>query len=245
MKNLKKLPTKQLEKFSNIFTQLGLVLVLFIVYLTLEHETKQNQYAIVDHEISERVYIEPDQIIRFTKEKKAEPKKDMQKTVFLIPDEVVKGDNEITETIVDVPKENITQIDPEDIIEIDIPTDEGPETVPFIMIQNAPIFKGCEGLSKEDNKKCFDKKMNTFVQRNFDSELANEVGLNSGKYKIQSQFIIDNNGNVVDIKIRAPHSRLKKEMHQLIEKLPKFTPGLQRDKPVKVRYTLPISFQVD
>lgn len=102
MKNLKKLPTKQLEKFSNIFTQLGLVLVLFIVYLTLEHETKQNQYAIVDHEISERVYIEPDQIIRFTKEKKAEPKKDMQKTVFLIPDEVVKGDNEITETIVDV-----------------------------------------------------------------------------------------------------------------------------------------------
>ena len=38
MKNLKKVPTKQLEKFSNIFTQLGLVLVLFIVYLTLEHK---------------------------------------------------------------------------------------------------------------------------------------------------------------------------------------------------------------
>ena len=245
MKNLKKLPTKQLEKFSNIFTQLGLVLVLFIVYLTLEHETKQNQYVIVDYEVPEKVFIEPDQIIRFTKEPKPEPKKDMQKTVFLIPDEVVKGDNEITETIVDVPKENITQIDPDDIIEIDIPIGDEPETVPFIMIQNAPIFKGCEGLSKEDNKKCFDKKMNSFMQRNFDPELANEVGLNSGKYKIHTQFIIDNKGDVVDIKIRAPHSRLKNEMRQLIEKLPKFTPGLQRDKPVKVRYTLPISFQVD
>jgi len=113
------------------------------------------------------------------------------------------------------------------------------------MIQNAPIFKGCEGLSKEDNKICFDKKMKRFVQRNFNSGLANEVGLNSGKYKIQTQFIIDNKGNVVDIKIRAPHTRLKKEMQQLIEKLPKFTPGLQRNKPVQVRYTLPISFHVD
>ena len=113
------------------------------------------------------------------------------------------------------------------------------------MIQNAPVFKGCEGLSKEDNKICFDKKMKRFVQRNFNTGLANEVGLNSGKYKIQTQFIIDNKGNVVDIKIRAPHTRLKKEMQQLIEKLPKFTPGLQSNKPVQVRYTLPISFQVD
>ena len=46
MKNLKKLPNKQLEKFSNIFTQLGLVLVLFIVYVTLEHETKQSRFIL-------------------------------------------------------------------------------------------------------------------------------------------------------------------------------------------------------
>ena len=112
------------------------------------------------------------------------------------------------------------------------------------MIQNAPVFKGCEGLLKEENKKCFDKKMNKFVQRNFNAELVNEVGLSSGKYKIQTQFIIDNKGNVVDIKILAPHARLKKETQQLIEKLPKFTPGKQSNKAVKVRYTLPISFQV-
>ena len=46
MKNLKKLPSKQLEKFSTIFTQLGLVLVLFIVYVTLEHETKQSRFIV-------------------------------------------------------------------------------------------------------------------------------------------------------------------------------------------------------
>jgi len=40
MKNFKKAPTKQLEKFSNIFAQLGLVLVLFVVYVSLEHQTE-------------------------------------------------------------------------------------------------------------------------------------------------------------------------------------------------------------
>jgi len=45
MKNVKKLPTKQLEKFSTIFTQLGLVLVLFIVYLAIEHETEEKKLS--------------------------------------------------------------------------------------------------------------------------------------------------------------------------------------------------------
>lgn len=246
MKNLKKRPTKQLEKFSNIFTQLGLVLVLFIVFVTLEHQTEQKQMAIINYDVSEKVIITPDDIVKFTREPKNEPKVKPPKATFLIPDEVVKGKNDIMEhDFLVAPIENIVQVAPEDIVEVEIPTDESPETVPFISIQNAPIFKGCEGLSKEENKKCFGKKMTQFVQRNFDTELANEIGLRSGKYKIQTQFIIDNQGNVVDIKIRAPHDKLKKETQQLIEKLPKFTPGKQSNKPVKVRYTLPISFRVD
>ena len=84
-----------------------------------------------------------------------------------------------------------------------------------------------------------------FVQRNFNVQLANEIGLRSGKYRIQTQFIIDNTGQVVDIKIRAPHIRLKQETQELIQKLPRFTPGQQGSKSVNVRYTLPISFLVD
>lgn len=113
------------------------------------------------------------------------------------------------------------------------------------MIEDAPIFKGCEGLSKKENKICFDKKMKQFVQRNFNADIANEIGLSSGKYKIQTQFLIDDKGNVVDIKIRAPHNKLEKETNRLINKLPKFTPGKQRNKPVRVRYTLPIAFSVE
>ena len=244
MKNLKKLPTKQLEKFSNIFTQLGLVVVLFIVYLTLEHKTAQKQFAVVDFDPPEIVVFQPDQIIQFTREVKDIPKPKI--AAVFIPDEPIeKGNNDIIGSIIDIPTKTIVQINPDDIIEIKEFVEDPIETVPFINIEFAPIFKGCEGLSKEENKVCFDKKMKQFVQRNFNLELANEIGLQSGKYKIQIQFIIDNQGNVVDIKIRAPHLKLKNETQQLIENLPKFTPGKQRDKPVKVKYTLPISFQVN
>ena len=246
MKNLKKLPSKQLEKFSTIFTQLGLVLVLFIVYVTLEHETKQSRFIVESSYEPTTIFVTQEQDILISREPKIQPiVEPPRNTIFLIDEPIEQGANDIIEAVIDLPTEKVVPINPKDIIEVEIPVDDEPETVPFMMIQNAPVFKGCEGLSKEDNKICFDKKMKRFVQRNFNSGLANEVGLNSGKYKIQTQFIIDNKGNVVDIKIRAPHTRLKKEMQQLIEKLPKFTPGLQRNKPVQVRYTLPISFHVD
>ncbi|WP_435414003.1 energy transducer TonB [Polaribacter aestuariivivens] len=246
MKNLKKLPTKQLEKFSNIFTQLGLVLVLFIVYISLEHQTEQKGVAIYQPNDNNFVYIQPDKQVLFQKEVKEIPKTQAVKKQTFIPEEVVKGNDDIKETIIDVPKEDPVLVNIDDIVVAKIP-DEDPfvNDVPFVMIEDAPIFKGCEGLSKEENKLCFDKKMKQFVQRNFDADLASELGLRAGKYKIQTQFLIDDKGNVVDIKIRAPHKQLEKETNDLIKKLPKFTPGKQRNKPVRVRYTLPIAFSVE
>ncbi|WP_296637840.1 energy transducer TonB [Polaribacter sp.] len=247
MKNVKKLPTKQLEKFSTIFTQLGLVLVLFVVYIILEHETKQQSLAIYEPEVSKSIYIEPNTEVIFTKEKPVKPETDPVKQNQLILDEDIEkvDDDKVETVIITEPKQQVDF----DINKIEIvpePVDEDyDDTVPFISIENAPIFKGCEGLSKENNKKCFDQKMIKFVQRNFNMQLANEIGLRSGKYRIQTQFIIDNTGQVVDIKIRAPHIRLKQETEELIQKLPRFTPGQQGSKFVNVRYTLPISFLVD
>lgn len=247
MKNLKKLPTKQLEKFSNIFTQLGLVLVLFIVYITLEHETEQKQFTTEDYQSSEIVVIQPNEIFEFTREPKKQKKVEPQKNNSLILDEPIKQvDNDKKETIVINEPEEPKEFDINKVEVVDEPLDEEPlETVPYMMIQNVPVFKGCEGLEKAENKKCFDKKMKRFVQRNFDAELASDLGLDSGIYKIQTQFIIDQKGNVIDIKIRAPHLKLKKEAQKMILKLPKFTPGKQGSRAVKVRYNLPISFKVD
>ena len=87
--------------------------------------------------------------------------------------------------------------------------------------------------------------MKQLVLRNFNTELANELGLRSGKKRIMTQFVIDKNGHVTDVKIRAPHPKLKKEAGRIIGKIPKLIPGVQNDKAVKVKYTLPISFMVE
>lgn len=248
MKNVKKQPTKQLEKFSNIFMQLGLVLVLFVVYISLEHKTGEKLPTGSTFILEPNpVFIESSTEIIFERVVKVIPEiKIVKATSFIFDAPIEKGKNEVIETIIDIPSEDSVVLHPEDIVVIKIP-EENPivEDVPYDIIQNAPIFKGCEGLSKTENKVCFDKKIKRFVQRNFNASLANELGLNTGKYKIQTQFLIDNKGNVVDIKIRAPHKELEKETERLIKKLPKFTPGQQQNRFVRVRYTLPISFSVE
>ena len=247
MKNIKKNPKKQLEKFSNIFTQLGLVLVLFIVYVTLEHETEEKSLAKESLVFTSNITLDPTTEVVFKKEIIQQPKVETPpKTVLFLDEEIKVDEKNLEETILLAPEEKPVEVDLNTIITADDPEEEPtPDTVPFLMIENAPVFKGCEGLSKAENKKCFDEKMAKFVQRNFDIGIANEVGLRAGKYRISTQFIINDQGNVVDIQIRAPHAKLEKETQELIEKLPKFTPGKQRNKSVKVRYTLPITFRVD
>lgn len=246
MKQLKKRPTKQLEKFSTIFTQLGLVLVLFIVYIAIEYETEQKQLAVVDFENPTRIVVDPDQEIVFTKEPKEKPRVEQPSTTFIPDEPIKKADNNTIETvIINDPEPDIIAVHVDSLVTFKEPPKDFEEDVPFINIQNAPVFKGCEGLSATENKICFEKKMNKFIQRNFDKDLASDLGLHSGFHKIYTQFIIDKNGDVVDIKIRAPHPKLKSETLETIQKLPKFKPGKQNNREVKVKYTLPIMFRVD
>lgn len=247
MKTSKKHAKKQLEKFSTIFTQLGLVLTLFVVFLVLEHETAKDA-AIVEPtnaQVYEKVYTFDTPVIikREVKEIEKPKKERVIKEVF--KPEVVDNNTENT-TVIDLPVDE-TPIDIDKIPESkEIETiKDSDDPVSINNVQNTPVFKGCEGLLEEENKKCFERKMQQHIQRNFNSELAQEVGLNSGKYKIITQFIIDKKGDVVDVKIRAPHFKLKNETDRVVNKIPKFTPGKQNNKEVKVKYTLPITFKVE
>lgn len=249
MKNLKKLPTKQLEKFSTVFMQLGLVLTLFVVYVVLEHQTLEKQ-PFAERYVPEdnTIMIDFDRPIVYKREviKKTTPKL----TTTTIIDEItpVKEHNPtVIEAVLDLPDENNNNsqsFNPDNIVEIpvDVPVDED---VPFILIEDVPVYRGCEGLSKDATKKCFVKKITKHVQKHFNSELGQDLGLRSGKHKIYAQFVIDKVGDVTQVKIRAPHKRLEKETQRIVDKIPQFTPGKQRGKPVKVKYTLPITFKVE
>jgi protein TonB len=87
-------------------------------------------------------------------------------------------------------------------------------------------------------------KIQAFVQKKFDTELATDLGL-EGRQRISVIFKIDKNGNITNVQARAPHPRLEKEAKDVINALPKMTPGKQRGKPVGVLYNLPILFQVE
>lgn len=248
MKLNKKNPKKQIEKFSNVFMQLGLVLALFVVFISLEHRTKQVAFILPELEQNnDDVYVLDDTPIIFKKEV-VKPKINVPEKRSTILTVIEKSDNDdakVIESIIEPVIENPTPVlDPDKIIEVVEPT-EIIEDVPFTSVQNKPVFKGCEGLSEEENAKCFDRKIRKLIQRHFNASLASELGLSSGKKRISTQFIINKEGNVTDIKVRAPHPKLKKEAQRIVNKIPKFTPGRQNGKAVKVRYTLPITFNVE
>ena len=249
MKTTKKKSTNQLDKYSAVFMQLGLALTLFIVFITLEHQTiRSNTISFRNFEPDEYSYPQFDNkpviVVKEVSKKKMIKEKILEPKTLI--NEITPIKNNDLETIINVkPTEepDVNFIDNLNVLEE--PNDPIENEVPFINIEEAPIFKGCENLSKEDSKKCFTKQMTRFVQRNFNSDLAQDLGLREGKYKIFAQFLIDKSGSVKEIKIRAPHKRLEKEVKRVVNKLPIFIPGKQRGKPVKVRYTLPIAFQVN
>lgn len=247
MKTTKKNARKQLEKFSTIFTQLGLVLTLFIVFLALEYETEKDVAVLKpsNSELYEPIYTFKQPIVlKRVEELTEKPKK---KTVVkeILKPKIVDNNTEIT-TIIKMPVDEpiidvtaISQAKEEEII------DKADDPISIKNVQNTPVFKGCEGLSEVENRKCFERKIQQHVQRNFNSVIAQKVGLSSGKYKILTQFVIDKSGNITDIQIRAPHMKLEKETDRVVNKIPQFQPGKQNNKEVKVKYTLPIIFKVE
>jgi protein TonB len=56
--------------------------------------------------------------------------------------------------------------------------------------------------------------------------------------------VIDRQGNIVGVTARRPDKILEKEGKRIIEKLPRMIPGKQRGKPVKVPYSIPITFKL-
>ena len=154
--------------------------------------------------------------------------------------EIVEDEEEVEETVIES-----TETDQEEEIDIeDIEVDEYEDVeVPFAIIENVPVFPGCDKGNNETKRQCMSDKIAKFVQRKFNTELAGDLGL-SGRQRISVIFKIDRTGSVMGVRARAPHPRLEKEAQRVINLLPKMKPGRQRGKAVIVPYSLPIIFQV-
>lgn len=236
----KKNPKADLNRWSSIYLLSGLVLMLFIAWQAVEWKTYDNddlsrQTLDVGDELLEDVPITQP----ITPPPPPPPPPPAPDVI-----EVVEDEDEVEETIIKSTETNQN----EEIVEID-DIDEVEEEeiadVPFAVIENVPIYPGCEKAGNNEAKKqCMSEKVQQFVQKKFDTDLANDLGL-EGKQRISVQFKIDKNGNITDVRARAPHPRLEQEAIEVVKSLPKMTPGMQRGKPVGVLYALPILFQVE
>lgn len=245
----KKNPRKQLEKFSKIFLQIGLVLTLFVVHVIIEQVVSEKKPIREMYEEFEfNVYeSEPMPFERLEKPlQKVAQKQQLQKKVIL---EIIKKGNPPRSPLklISSEKKNVSSsIQPDAGDESktkEEPSELAKAVYDYRMV--TPLFKGCKDISKKENRVCFDRKMKKFVLRKFDPSISDGLNLVSGDYKIFAEFIINKSGHVEHVRVRAPHPRMQKEVEQMIKKLPQFTPGKIGDRNVKVKYLLPIRFEID
>lgn len=117
-------------------------------------------------------------------------------------------------------------------------------SIPFAIIDEVPVFPGCTG-TKLQLRTCLQEKITEHVNKNFNADLASELKLIPGVKRIFVMFKIDKEGNVSDVKARAPHNVLQEEAIRVVKMLPKMLPGKQDGKAVNVKYSLPIAFKVE
>jgi len=115
------------------------------------------------------------------------------------------------------------------------------EVIPFTMIDKAPTFPGCP----ENDKSCFNKKMQQHFQKEFDVNLTDSLKLSPGKKRIIMLFKINKEGAIVGIKTKAPHPALQEEAVRIIKLLPIMKPGELNGKKVTVKYALPMRIEVE
>ncbi len=132
-------------------------------------------------------------------------------------------------------------IDPNKVTYVD--KEEPIADVPFALIENVPLFPGCEGLSTNDERRdCMSTNISKFVNKKFRTDVADGLGLKTGRNQIYVVFKIDSDGKVTDITARAPHQDLEKEARRVTKLLPDMIPGNQGGKNVGVTFALPITF---
>ena len=73
-------------------------------------------------------------------------------------------------------------------------------------------------------------------------EIAKENGVQG---RVTLQFTVEKDGSVTNVKVlRGVDSSLDKEAVRVVQSSPKWKPGKQRDRAVKVTYTFPVIFQL-
>lgn len=116
----------------------------------------------------------------------------------------------------------------------------------FDTVETVPLFPGCDATSSNEARKtCFNLTINKFIANEFDVLLGKKLAL-TGIQRIYTLFEIGVDGQIRDVRVRAPHPALKEEALRVINSLPIMAESaLNKGKPVSVSYTLPIVYKIE
>ncbi len=100
------------------------------------------------------------------------------------------------------------------------------DAIIFKDIENPPIYNGCEGLSEEETKKCFNESISKFIKQEFNLSISNALDL-SEPQQVAVFFEIDENGKLSGMKIRDSEVTIQAEIARVLKKIPKMKPATQ------------------
>ncbi len=233
---LKKNPNADLTKNSSLYFAVGLAVVLFISWQAIEWKTyDKSGYGYEALNVDD----DDDEEVPITEQLKTPPPPPPPPPAPEVL-EVVEDEEEVEETIIES-----TETDQEEIVEVEdveVEDDFDDIDVPFAVIEDVPIYPGCEKVAKSERRNCFQDQINKHIRKNFRyPEIAQEMGIQG---RVYVNFVIAKDGSITNVRMRGPDKNLEKEAARIISKLPSMTPGKQRGRPVRVPFSIPITFRL-
>lgn len=227
---LKKNKEYDLEKKSPLFFSIGLVVALACVTLAFEWKSEYEPIDITyKTDEPEEIYVpvatkhkDPEPPKPIEKEKVEKPKSN-QPPVVIEADDKKEIENQV----------KIVDINFDDLLEG--VEESGPPApvvdMPFIIVENPPTFPG--GLPA----------FYEYVKENLKyPSKAKSIGAEG---KVYLQFVIDVDGSITEVEVlKGIGAGCDEEAKRVLENAPKFNPGKQRGRAVRVRQVIPIYFQL-
>lgn len=225
--DLKKSPNANLEDKKITFLLIGFVIVLSVVFVALEWtKTEVTKYEVADTEMN---FEEEIDIQQTTQEMTPPPPPAPIVEVQVLN---VVEDNVKTEHI-----EMTSEIDEKTEIVVAPPVsapveEEEDEHVVFVVVETMPEFPGGQ------------QQLFRYLSENIKYPvIAQENGIQG---KVICQFVVNKDGSIVEVEVvrSGGDASLDKEAIRVIKSMPKWNPGKQRGKPVRVKYTVPVNFKL-
>ena len=223
---LKKSPKASLEDKKLTYVLIGLAFVLSICYVAFEWTEKEvTKYEVADTDF---VFEEEIDIQQTSQETPPPPPPPAPVEVEVL--NVVEDDVEVEE--IQINTEDDKDVEVVIAPPVEAPVEEEEEEVIFMVVESMPEFPGGQ------------QALFKYLAENVKYPvIAQENGIQG---RVICQFVVNKDGSIVDVvAVRSSgEASLDKEAIRVIKSMPKWKPGKQRGKPVRVKYTVPVNFRL-